>query len=177
MRHLTTLPTILAAVQDQADTVAARADSISAIPFVPPVVNEWLTEHPVAGPAIGLGLLALVAWITNVFAKRRLLKLAERLIARSKFTWDDALGRHKVLERLANLAPAIVVYYGITLVPGPTELIQNVTQAFMVVVLVVAGGGLLAAANDIYSQRTIGRWLQRRAIGSRKGGPKRTIPR
>ena len=79
-----------------------------------------------------------------------------RLAARSAVTWDDALVEHNVFLRLAHLAPALLVFYGVQFVPDLHEtlsvLIQRVAIATMVLVVALSAGAFLTAINAIYSR-------------------------
>ncbi|VAX33532.1 Small-conductance mechanosensitive channel [hydrothermal vent metagenome] len=76
------------------------------------LIQYGLTNDTSKPAATGLALLLvfLLAYITDIFAKPLLLKLTLSLSARTKTTWDDALGQNKVFSRLAHLAPIIVVW-------------------------------------------------------------------
>ena len=66
----------------------------------------------------GLFALTLVAWTTNVVARRALLGLANRVASRTESIWDDRLIERRVFHHLANVAPALVTYAGIGLALG-----------------------------------------------------------
>ena len=103
--------------------------------------------------ALFVPILALTA-IANFVAKRWVLSVAARLIARSKATWDDAVLKRDVLKRIAYLAPAIVFYLLAPLaLQGNDQLISVITSAvevYAIVVLVLATDGLLSAGLDVY---------------------------
>jgi miniconductance mechanosensitive channel len=113
-------------------------------------------------PLVEIGLwivgLVFVAWISDTLTKRYLLRVISRIVARTRFTWDDAILRRRVFNRLAHVAPIVVVYYGVPLVPGVpvtvVQVVQRIALAFLVVVVLVALDGFLTALNDIYSLRS-----------------------
>jgi len=135
-----------------ADTTARTA----ALPGWEPV-RTWLTAHPLAGPVLGLVVVFALAWLSNVVARRWILRAIVAVIRRTQFTWDDRIYEHHVFRRLENVVPALVVHYGVLLVPGLPDtlsaLIQRVAIAVIVLVIVLAAGALLTALNDIYSER------------------------
>jgi miniconductance mechanosensitive channel len=122
-------------------------------------VTDWLAAHPVAAMVLGFSALAIVAYIGNTIAKRRILALVLLVVKRSQSGWDDVLHRHRVFQRLVHLVPAVIVYFGIPLVPGMSDGLVSVTQrvmaAFMVVVALLAAGAFLSAGNEIYDQGEI----------------------
>lgn len=121
------------------------------------MLDGFFQLHPWAETTTwALGLL-LLAWIADNLTKRYLLRVISRVVKRTEFTWDDVILRRRVFSRLANVAPAIVVYYGVRFVPGIPDdvdlLVQRVALGFMVLVIVLAADRFLTALNDIYSTR------------------------
>jgi miniconductance mechanosensitive channel len=129
--------------QTVSDSTSAAADLFATQPWLETAV--WL-----------VGIL-LVAWLANNLTRRYILKVISRIVTQTKFTWDDVIFKRKVFRRLAHIAPAIVFYYGIPLVPGLpgnlVQLVQRVSMGFMVLIVVLSADGLLTALNDIYSTR------------------------
>ncbi len=117
--------------------------------------------HPaLPGIAGSIGLL-LVALLADLVTKRIILRTVRGVASRTRGTWDDELIRFKVVGRLVQIIPALVVFSGITLVPGIAEavvtLVRNVAMAFMVLMLTLAIVGVLSAANAIYSRTAVAR--------------------
>lgn len=115
-----------------------------------------LAGIPYASTVVALLVLALVAWIANWLTRRVLLVVVGRLAKASPTKWDDAIMGRRVLARLANVVPALVVLGGIVLVPGvPAWLdlvVRNVALAYVALTVAMAIGNLLNALNDIYEQ-------------------------
>lgn len=124
-------------------------DSTSNVP------SFWtsLTSHPLFEEAAGIALLLAVAWLVDWLAKRILVRLVSRFVERSAASWDDAFLKHNVFGRLAHLAPGVVVYYGIDLIPGLSEsavlATQRVVGAVLIVLAAVVIGTAVAAIGDI----------------------------
>ena len=133
--------------------------------------NDWLRAVG------GLFALTLLAWVTNVVARRVFLGLVHRVASRTQSTWDDRVIERRVFHRLANVAPALVTYAGIGLALGVAPdalaggsavdlpstswealvltgatLVRRVSLAWVAVALTTAAGGLLNALNDIYTE-------------------------
>ncbi len=109
----------------------------------------------------GLGLLVVVAVLTDVVAKGRLIRLTYKISARTEQTWDDVLIEHKVSARLAQILPALVFYFGLTLVPGlPDGVVivgENLAIAYGLLMLSLTAGALLSALNAVYEQYPVSR--------------------
>jgi miniconductance mechanosensitive channel len=115
-----------------------------------------LMEQPYVAQIVGLAALVVGAVAVYFVARRVLVVAIRRLAARSTVTWDDALVEHNVFLRLAHLAPALLVFYGVQVVPDLHQtlsvLIQRVAIATMVVVVALSAGAFLTAVNEIYSR-------------------------
>ncbi len=133
--------------------------------------NDWIRAVG------GVFVLTLLAWATNVVARRVILGLVQRVAKRTQSTWDDRLIERRVFHKLANVAPALVTYLGIgwalgvgpdTLADAPAVdlqatglegltlagwvLVRRVSLAWVVIALTTAAAGLLNALNDIYAE-------------------------
>jgi miniconductance mechanosensitive channel len=107
-----------------------------------------------ASSLLGLFLLVLVALLADLVAKRQLVRLVRRISRRTKYTWDDALVKHGVFGRFAQLLPALVIYFGLDLVPGlPDGVVvvgENLAISYGLLMLSLATGALLSAINTAY---------------------------
>jgi miniconductance mechanosensitive channel len=125
-----------------------------------------LAGIPYASTVVGLLVLALIAWVANWLTRRVLLVVVGRLAKASPSKWDDAIMGRRVLARLANVVPALIVLGGIALVPGVPDwldiVVRNVALAYVALTVAMVIGNLLNALNDIYEQ--ISRNAARRPI-------------
>lgn len=121
------------------------------------MLEQLTVIHPWAPAITGLLLLALAAWIADLVVKHTLLAVVTRIAAKTEATWDNALVDSKVFHRLAWLMPALVVGYGIGLVPGVSKefetIIRNLATAWTVVAVALSITAVLEAVNRIYEQR------------------------
>jgi miniconductance mechanosensitive channel len=132
-------------------------------------MQSALSDNPLLSLVGALAILVILAWLADVVTKRFFLGLVRRVAARTRSTWDDRMVERKVFTRLAHVAPAVVVYYGIGTALGVTpgdvgagtdpaslgmafQLVRRVALAFIVLTGVVAASNFLAAINDIYSE-------------------------
>ena len=146
----------------------------------------WGVEASMAGmaaTATGVLVVAVLAFIAHVVARRVLLRAVVNLAARTETSWDDALAKRRVFHRLAHLAPALVIYRFAPVVLGAvtfveqvavvdgadvvrqvavgsaTTLIRNGCLLYMVVVVVLVLDGVLNATVDIVRTTKLGRGL------------------
>jgi hypothetical protein len=114
------------------------------------MLEELDSIHPLLPPVAGILALLAGAFVINLVAKRLLVGAVRALAKRSSVTWDDALVEHNVFGRLVQVVPALVVFVGVTFVPGLPEvavqLMRNVAMGYMVLMLTLALTAMLSAA-------------------------------
>ncbi|MHC4552313.1 MAG: mechanosensitive ion channel family protein [Planctomycetota bacterium] len=66
-----------------------------------------------------------IGLLLNFVAKKIILHVVQRVIKRSKTTWDDALLKRRVFHRLSHLAPAILFYLAAPMVFFASTTAQN----------------------------------------------------
>ncbi len=124
-------------------------------------VSDWLGFHPWAAPLVGIGSIVLLSVLAWILTRRLLLRLVEKVIRHTEFSWDDVLIEKRVLRRAAALAPLLVVFYGVPLITGLTpdlqEALRRLALAGMAVVAMLTISALLSAVNDIYTTYPIAR--------------------
>lgn len=111
--------------------------------------------------AAALVLLLAAALAADLIVKGQLINLVRRIARRTAQSWDDDLLASGVFSRLAHVVPALVIYYGIGLVPnvpaGLVTVIGNVALAYLALMLTLAAGAALSALLTIYERRPIAR--------------------
>ena len=120
------------------------------------ILDTLADNHPLLPMAAMLAVLLLGAFIADRVSKFLLLNLVRRFVAVSSVTWDDILVEHKVFDHVVHLVPAIIVFWGIDLVPniadGAVTVIRNVVLGYMVLLLTMALSSTLSAGSEIYSR-------------------------
>ena len=123
-----------------------------------------LTNHPLFVSVVGVLLLLVVAFLVDRIVKRILTTILRPFIKHTKSKWDDALVQYNVLGKAAHLAPALVIYYGITLVSGLSDeltlVIQRVVGATIILLAANAIAAAVTATGHIASKLADGRPLQ-----------------
>ncbi|WP_221032162.1 mechanosensitive ion channel family protein [Actomonas aquatica] len=95
--------------------------------------------------AVGFTLLALLAVLINVLAKRVILNVVHVVVKRTRFTWDDQLQETGVFTRLSHLAPAIVINTFGPSVLGNEPLLSAVVHGIVTIYLICIWLGVLFA--------------------------------
>ncbi len=103
----------------------------------------------------------LLSLIANIVAKRYFLSGLRLVISKTKTSWDDALLQRKVFNRLAHLAPALVIYALMPDVlsdwPAVASLVGGGVLIYMIAILVLSLDAFLNTVVDIYRTFEISR--------------------
>lgn len=97
----------------------------------------------------------ILAILADYLVKKIIVSSIARIVRRSKNDWDDVFVEQKVFNRLAHLAPAIIVFYSLQYIFEAENLVTflgNVTQTYMVIVVLLVIDALLNALHEIYKR-------------------------
>lgn len=123
--------------------------------------EQWLTglgldetlSAVVSRGAIAL-LIALLALLANLLARKVIASLATNIVTRTRSRWDDIIVRRGVFNRLSRIAPALVIFFlnplAFPQIDWLTTAIQRAAIAYMIAVTVIVIDAALDAGNEIY---------------------------
>ena len=118
--------------------------------------------------AVELLIVVLLAAAADYVVKRIIVGRVTALARRSPTHWDDHILEHGVVQRLAHVAPAIVVFLAADIIlvdfPGGVSVLQRVALVYMVAVTTTAAFGAINAAVDIVRESPTSRGLPLRGI-------------
>lgn len=101
-----------------------------------------------------IAAIILLAYLANFITKKVLLGYIRRWIRKSENKWDDFLIDQKLLDRLANYAPALVLYFTLPAAlagyPGVIAPIQAVISVVMILLAVLVIDAFLNVFHAIY---------------------------
>jgi miniconductance mechanosensitive channel len=131
-------------------------------------LRTWLGTHGLEGSLLSLvmGLIAVVtlailAGLADWIAKRIIVRGVSKVITRSRTNWDDALIEHKVLDRLAHLAPLYLLHLLVPLLlvdfPTAITVLDTIINVLMVVLVVATIDGTISAFFGVYQRLSISR--------------------
>ena len=116
-----------------------------------------LAPYPWAYTVVVACALVLLAWLANWITKRVLLRGLRRLLATLPLGQGDHQVRLRVIPRLANVVPAVVLAAGVAFVPDLPALlvtvVRNVCFAFIILTVALAVAAALDLANEVYQRR------------------------
>ena len=112
-------------------------------------------DNPLAVQAAGIAAVAFAAGLSWLVARRILVAGIRRFVAGTETKWDDRLVDASLFVRIAMLAPALVVRWGIQLIPGIDEtivtLVSRIASAYIVLIVALSISAVLSATNEIFS--------------------------
>lgn len=113
--------------------------------------------HPLLATGAALAVLALAALFANFVVKVLLVRVLNRVLAYTAYGRDPELRRHGLIERLANVMPALVIAAGIALVPNlpafVVVVVKNVASAFMILTVAMAISAAFNIVDTVYHRR------------------------
>lgn len=130
------------------------------------LLRDWIVSQGLALSAADLlargaifTLIIILSLIAYLLAKHFILKGLTAIISRTTTQWDDVLLRKKVFNRLAHLAPAIVMYIFISIplvdYDWMISLINEVILIYMIVMGILALDAFLNGSLAIYESYEI----------------------
>lgn len=126
---------------------------------MPDVLSMWMTR------ALAIVWIAFLSFAANFFIKRFAIRTLTYIISKTRTTWDDAIVKHKVLEHLSHLAPALVVYNLANLpfanlpdnLPDFTQVVQDIVRVVIVFISLFTINTFLNAALEVISRYEVSR--------------------
>jgi len=110
-----------------------------------------------AGWLIRIAIIIFLALLANLVVKRVFLRILHLIIKGSKSDWDDTLLKRKVFLRLANLAPALVIYFAAPMFPFAQDWIQRLAVSGMAIIFLLSLNAFSKSVVDIYNRYEISR--------------------
>lgn len=124
-------------------------------------MQNWLSAHGVNASlslymsyTVAVVAVLSLATAANFIAKRYILSAISLIIERSKSKWDDAILGRRTLKRLANLAPALVIYvlapFALAGLDFTILVVRGILQVYMLLTLMLVLDSLLNAFESVY---------------------------
>ncbi|MCK5673748.1 MAG: mechanosensitive ion channel, partial [Spirochaetales bacterium] len=109
----------------------------------------------IANKAVLIIAVILISLLVDVIAKKILLSVIQKIVHKTKSKWDDIFVERGLFNRLAHIAPVLIIYYAIPYIfPGFnsfTALGQRIVLSYMIAVVLMMLSSFLSAVNAIYS--------------------------
>jgi miniconductance mechanosensitive channel len=99
-------------------------------------------------------IILLVAFIADKIAKQIIVRSITSFINRTKNKWDDIILKRKVFNRLAHIAPALIIHWSIGIAlkdyPQLISTIQSIIYIYLTIVGTLVFTSFLKALHEIY---------------------------
>lgn len=114
-------------------------------------------NHHWLAPAAGFLILSLAALFSNFVVKALLLRVVDLVIEKSPFGRDEVVKDTKIIHRLANVIPALVMSIGVAAIPDLPKtlatIVTNVSNAVVILVVALTISAFLKLVDDLYHRR------------------------
>jgi len=121
------------------------------------LANSGLSEKGITfwTESIMILIILIIAVLGYIITRWLIVKIVHLIARRTKSQWDDIMLEKKVFQRLAYLAPALIINYLIGSHHDEIELlvraINLIVSIYFVVVIIQVINSFLRAANEIYN--------------------------
>ncbi|KAF1712145.1 mechanosensitive ion channel protein MscS [Pseudoxanthomonas kalamensis DSM 18571] len=123
-------------------------------------LQRAMAPYPWAYTALVVAVLLLAAWLANWLTKRVLLRGLRKLIRLSPLVAHMHDGNNvqlRVIPRLANVVPAVVLYHGVSVVPdlepSVVSVVKVLCEVFIIFTVALAVSRALDLVNEAYEKR------------------------
>ena len=119
-------------------------------------LQEWSNQYPWLEMITSFSIVIFLAILANFVAKQVIVRGIRKLISKTAFANNDIITQYSVIQRIANIVPALVIMNGISTVPHLSDKVENfvqmVTQAFIFLTIALAISEFLNIFNLIYQR-------------------------
>ncbi|MFN3536120.1 MAG: mechanosensitive ion channel family protein [Brevundimonas sp.] len=117
-------------------------------------LRAQIADYPMLETALGVLILLTTAFLADWITRHILLRVGRRILKTVRLH-NEATA--PIAQRLARIAPALVIHNGIQLVPhlpvGAMTVVQNVASAFVILTFVLTVASILDLVNARYARR------------------------
>jgi miniconductance mechanosensitive channel len=98
-------------------------------------------------------IILLLSVIIDIIMKRIIIVSIRSYVTRSENEWDDIFLENKVFNRLAHIAPALVLFYTIDYaldMPLLVTVIKKISVIYIIIISLLVGNSFINSLHDIY---------------------------
>ncbi|MPQ47506.1 mechanosensitive ion channel [Marinifilum sp. N1E240] len=119
------------------------------------LINEGISEYwaVIFQSAIAIVVVLIVAWLSDLIAKRILIAFITKVVRKTKTHWDDIMLERKVFNKISHFAPALIIYSSASFIDRETwsNFVENGAYVYMIILAIMLLDTFLNAGNDIYN--------------------------
>jgi miniconductance mechanosensitive channel len=115
-------------------------------------IKNWLQQYPFIYYNLKFVGVLLLAFTGYFITKRVFIVVVRRIVKKTKTEFDDILLNKKLLNRLADITPVVIIHEFAYLIPSATDLIKTVTECLIIILILMAISSAFSSFNDIYEK-------------------------
>ncbi|MGQ1910285.1 mechanosensitive ion channel family protein [Marinifilum sp. RC60d5] len=119
------------------------------------LINEGFSEYwaIIFQSLIAVTLVIIIAWLSDLVAKKILIAFVTKIVRRTKTHWDDILLERKVFNKISHFAPALIIYFSASFIDHQSWsiFVKNGAYIYMIILAIMLLDTFLNAGNDIYN--------------------------
>jgi len=119
-------------------------------PAIPETLRQFLNNNLYAAYFYNISSIIVLSFFVWITARKFVNSIVKQAVKKTKNRWDDIIFEKKVFIKLANIAPAIVIYSSSYIFTDSEELIKRLVLSYIVVVILSVFKSLSSAALEIY---------------------------
>jgi len=130
------------------------------------ILKEWLLKlgmseyfATLTKSSIIVLIIILLSFLSYLITNKILFRIISKLVKRTKYTWDDIIFQQKVLKRVSQIVPAIIIYYfaktGLIDFPKAASVVQSAAYIYMIFVGMLIIDAFLNSLHDAYQTLSI----------------------
>lgn len=100
-------------------------------------------------------LLLLLCFVIHMILKKIVLRLMTKIIKSNKYTWDDILLDHMVIERTIRIIPGIIFSISAPIFDPIEIVISRLATTYIIITSVFVFNAVINTINDIYRTKPI----------------------
>jgi len=120
-------------------------------------IRNWLGEYAAFGNLFIFIFTVIFAGLVYIIFKKIILKVATKLIHKTKVKFDDYILESKVFERLTLIIPVLIIYNTVYLFPEWQDFIDKFTGILIALIIARTLTSLLTGLTNYYSTLDIAR--------------------
>jgi|SRR5690606_8551520 len=112
-------------------------------------INNWLEQYPFLNENLKFLGVILLALLVYYIVKKIIIQSIKAFAKRTRTDIDDILFNEKLLKRIALIAPLIVIYQFVYLLPGSEGWLKLILDSLIVFQILLILGAFITALNNV----------------------------
>jgi miniconductance mechanosensitive channel len=112
-------------------------------------IQNWLSQYPFLEENIKFLGVILFALLVYYIVKKIIIQSIKAFTKKTKTEIDDILFNEKLLRRIAIIAPVIVFYQFLYLIPGSEGFFSLILDSFIVLLIILIIGSFLTSLTEV----------------------------